>query len=156
VLKTGISGLNITMSDINRFLFPTFKYTTNNQTHTQRLFPTRKNIRLPCFKYWRKPFSIEPFPYGWMEIMDKRTWRKLSNPTLTTQSSYRVYRASETSDAFAAHLLIKFFDAKPYAELYSPTFPDYISISSKGNCASTAIRILLPPVREEQHHNHDW
>jgi uncharacterized protein len=32
----------------------------------------------------------------------------------------------------AAHLLIKFCDAKPFAELYSPSFPDYISITSKG------------------------
>ena len=36
----------------------------------------------------------------------------------------------------AAHLLIKFFDAKLFAELYSPTFPDYVSITPKGiaNC----------------------
>lgn len=32
----------------------------------------------------------------------------------------------------AAHLLIKFCDAKPFAELYSPSFPDYVSITSKG------------------------
>ena len=32
----------------------------------------------------------------------------------------------------AAHLLIKFCEAKPFAELYSPSFPDYVSISSKG------------------------
>ncbi len=34
----------------------------------------------------------------------------------------------------AAHLLIKFCDAKPFAELYSPYFPDYVSVSSKGVC----------------------
>jgi len=34
----------------------------------------------------------------------------------------------------AAHLLIKFCDAKPFAELYSPYFPDYVSISSNGIC----------------------
>ncbi len=34
----------------------------------------------------------------------------------------------------AAHLLIKFCEAKPFAELYSPSFPDYVSISSKGIC----------------------
>jgi uncharacterized protein (TIGR00162 family) len=32
----------------------------------------------------------------------------------------------------AAHLLIKFCEAKLFAELYSPSFPDYVSISSKG------------------------
>ncbi len=34
----------------------------------------------------------------------------------------------------AAHLLIKFCGAKPYAELYSPSFPDYVSVNSKGIC----------------------
>jgi proteasome assembly chaperone (PAC2) family protein len=34
----------------------------------------------------------------------------------------------------AAHLLIKFCQAKPFAELYSPSFPDYVSVSSKGIC----------------------
>ena len=32
----------------------------------------------------------------------------------------------------AAHLLIKFCEAKPFAELYSPSFPDYVAISTKG------------------------
>jgi len=34
----------------------------------------------------------------------------------------------------AVHLLIKFCGAKPFAELYSPSFPDYVSVSSKGIC----------------------
>jgi uncharacterized protein (TIGR00162 family) len=34
----------------------------------------------------------------------------------------------------AAHLLIKFCSAKPFMELYSPSFPDYVSVSSKGIC----------------------
>jgi uncharacterized protein (TIGR00162 family) len=34
----------------------------------------------------------------------------------------------------AAHLLVKYCNAKPFAELYSPTFPDYVAVSSKGTC----------------------
>jgi len=34
----------------------------------------------------------------------------------------------------AAYLLIKFCGAKPFAELYSPSFPDYVSVNSKGVC----------------------
>ena len=34
----------------------------------------------------------------------------------------------------AAYLLIKFCGAKPFAELYSPSFPDYVSVNSKGIC----------------------
>jgi hypothetical protein len=35
----------------------------------------------------------------------------------------------------AAHLLIKFCSAKLFMELYSPLFPDYVSVSSKGVCS---------------------
>lgn len=34
----------------------------------------------------------------------------------------------------AAHLLIKFCGAKPFLKLYSPSFPDYVSVTSKGIC----------------------
>ncbi len=34
----------------------------------------------------------------------------------------------------AAHILVKFCGAKPFAELYSPSFPDYVSANSKGIC----------------------
>ena len=34
----------------------------------------------------------------------------------------------------AVHLLMKFCEAKLFAELYSPSFPDYVSVSSKGIC----------------------
>jgi len=34
----------------------------------------------------------------------------------------------------AAHLLIRFCEAKVFTELYSPSFPDYVSVSSKGIC----------------------
>lgn len=33
-----------------------------------------------------------------------------------------------------ANLLIKYCNAKLFAEMYSPTFPDYVSVSSKGTC----------------------
>ena len=34
----------------------------------------------------------------------------------------------------AAYLLIKFCSAKTFVELYSPSFPDYVSVNSKGIC----------------------
>ena len=34
----------------------------------------------------------------------------------------------------AAHLLIKFYDAKLFTELYSPSFPDYVIVNSYGVC----------------------
>ena len=34
----------------------------------------------------------------------------------------------------AAHLLIEFTQAKLFAELYSPTFPDYVAVDKEGLC----------------------
>jgi len=64
--------------------------------------------------------------------MDKPYLRKLSNPTLDNPIFVMGLPGFGNVGRIAAHLLIKFFDAKPFAELYSPTFPDYVSITSKG------------------------
>lgn len=64
--------------------------------------------------------------------MDKPYLRKLSNPTLVDPIFVQGLPGFGNVGRIAAHLLIKFCDAKPFAELYSPTFPDYISVTSKG------------------------
>jgi proteasome assembly chaperone (PAC2) family protein len=64
--------------------------------------------------------------------MDKPYLRKLSNPALENPVFVQGLPGFGNVGRIAAHLLIKFFDAKPFAELYSPSFPDYISITSKG------------------------
>ena len=64
--------------------------------------------------------------------MDKPYLRKLSNPTLDNPIFVMGLPGFGNVGRIAAHLLIKFCDAKPFAELYSPTFPDYVSITSKG------------------------
>lgn len=64
--------------------------------------------------------------------MDKPYLRKLSTPPLDNPIFIQGLPGFGNVGRIAAHLLIKFCDAKPFAELYSPTFPDYISISSKG------------------------
>jgi uncharacterized protein len=67
-----------------------------------------------------------------MEIMDKPYLRKLTNPTLDNPIFVMGLPGFGNVGRIAAHLLIKHSEAKPFAELYSPTFPDYVSISSKG------------------------
>ncbi len=64
--------------------------------------------------------------------MDKPYLRKLSNPALNNPIFVQGLPGFGNVGRIAAHLLIKFCDAKPFAELYSPSFPDYISITSKG------------------------
>lgn len=65
-------------------------------------------------------------------LMDKPYLHMLSNPTLENPIFVQGLPGLGNVGRIAAHLLVKFFDAKPFAELYSPTFPDYISITPKG------------------------
>jgi len=48
----------------------------------------------------------------------------------------------------AVHLLIKFCSAKPFAELYSPSFPDYVSVSSKGICRLPRYEFYAAPMEK--------
>ncbi|XHH07999.1 MAG: PAC2 family protein [Candidatus Bathyarchaeia archaeon] len=64
--------------------------------------------------------------------MDKPYLHVLSNPPLENPIFVQGLPGFGNVGRIAAHLLVKFFEAKPFAELYSPSFPDYISITSKG------------------------
>jgi proteasome assembly chaperone (PAC2) family protein len=64
--------------------------------------------------------------------MDKPYLREMFNPTLENPVFVQGLPGFGNVGRIAAHLLIKFCEAKPFAELYSPSFPDYVSISSKG------------------------
>ena len=64
--------------------------------------------------------------------MDKPYLRKLTDPPLENPIFIQGLPGFGNVGRIAAHLLIKFFDAKPFAELYSPSFPDYVAITTKG------------------------
>jgi len=66
--------------------------------------------------------------------MDKPFFRKISNPVLKNPIFVQGLPGFGNVGKIAAHLLIKFCGAKPFAELYSPSFPDYVSVNSKGIC----------------------
>jgi hypothetical protein len=66
--------------------------------------------------------------------LDKPYLRELSNPALENPTFIQGLPGFGNVGRIAAHLLIKYCGAKPFAELYSPTFPDYVSVSSKGTC----------------------
>ena len=64
--------------------------------------------------------------------MDKPYLREMFKPALENPVFVQGLAGFGNVGRIAAHLLIKFCEAKPFAELYSPSFPDYVSISSKG------------------------
>ncbi len=64
--------------------------------------------------------------------MDKPCLREMFNPSLENPVFVQGLPGFGNVGRIAAHLLIKFCEAKPFAELYSPSFPDYVAISSKG------------------------
>jgi proteasome assembly chaperone (PAC2) family protein len=66
--------------------------------------------------------------------MDKPYLREMFNPALENPIFVQGLPGFGNVGRIAAHLLIKFCGAKPFAELYSPSFPDYVSVSSKGVC----------------------
>jgi proteasome assembly chaperone (PAC2) family protein len=66
--------------------------------------------------------------------MDKPYLRQLTTPNLQNPTFIQGLPGFGNVGRIAARLLIKYASAKPFAELYSPTFPDYVSVSSKGIC----------------------
>ena len=66
--------------------------------------------------------------------MDKPYLREMSNPALENPTFVQGLPGFGNVGRIAAHLMIKFCGAKPFAELYSPSFPDYVAVSSKGIC----------------------
>jgi proteasome assembly chaperone (PAC2) family protein len=84
---------------------------------------------------------------GWFAL-DKPYLRKLSNPTLENPIFVQGLPGFGNVGRIAAHLLIKFFDAKPFAELYSPSFPDYVAINSKGICHLPRYEFYYAPMEK--------
>jgi proteasome assembly chaperone (PAC2) family protein len=66
--------------------------------------------------------------------MDKPYLHEMFKPALENPIFVQGLPGFGNVGRIAAHLLIKFCAAKPFAELYSPSFPDYVSVSSKGIC----------------------
>jgi uncharacterized protein len=66
--------------------------------------------------------------------MDKPYFREISNPALENPIFVQGLPGFGNVGRIAAQFFIKQCGAKPFAELYSPAFPDYVSVSSKGIC----------------------
>lgn len=67
-------------------------------------------------------------------IMDKPYFRQMFEPALEKPIFVQGLPGFGNVGKIAAYLLIKFCSAKTFVELYSPSFPDYVSVNSKGIC----------------------
>ena len=80
--------------------------------------------------------------------MDKPYLRELFTPALENPVFVQGLPGFGNVGRIAAHLLIKFCEAKPFAELYSPSFPDYVSVTSKGICHLPSYEFYFAPMKK--------
>jgi uncharacterized protein (TIGR00162 family) len=69
-----------------------------------------------------------------LAFMEKSYLRQVSTPTLKNPVFVQGLPGFGNVGKIAVYLMTKFCTAKPFAELYSPCFPDYVSVNSKGLC----------------------
>jgi len=80
--------------------------------------------------------------------MDKPYFRQIFNPVLESPIFVQGLPGLGNVGKIAANLFIKFCGAKPFAELYSPSFPDYISVNSKGICRLPRYEFYSAPMEK--------
>jgi uncharacterized protein len=66
--------------------------------------------------------------------VDKPYLREVAKPTLTNPVFVQGLPGFGNVGSIAAREMIKACSARVFAELYSPSFPDYVSVSTKGIC----------------------
>jgi len=80
--------------------------------------------------------------------MDKPYFRQTFKPVLANPIFVQGLPGFGNVGKIAANLLIKFCAAKPFAELYSPSFPDYVSVNSKGICRLPRYEFYAAPMEK--------
>jgi len=68
------------------------------------------------------------------EAMDKPYFREIFAPVFENPVFVQGLPGFGNVGKIAAHLFIKFCGARLFAEMYSPFFPDYVSVGSDGVC----------------------
>jgi uncharacterized protein (TIGR00162 family) len=66
--------------------------------------------------------------------VDRLYFRHLSSPVLENPVFVQGLPGLGNVGKIAAYLLVKFSGAEKFAEMYSPYFPDYVTVDSKGIC----------------------
>ena len=81
--------------------------------------------------------------------MNRSYFLQISNPVLEKPIFVQGLPGFGNVGKIAAHLLIKFCGAKPFAELYSPSFPDYVSVNSSGICRLPRYEFYAAPMEKK-------
>jgi proteasome assembly chaperone (PAC2) family protein len=80
--------------------------------------------------------------------LDDSYLRQVSNPVLKSPVFVQGLPGFGNVGKIAAYLLLKFCSAKPFAELYSSFFPDYVSVNSKGICRLPRYEFYAAPMEK--------
>lgn len=80
--------------------------------------------------------------------MDKPYFREIFTPMLENPIFVQGLPGFGNVGKIAVHLLIKFCGAKPFAELYAPYFPDYVSVDSSGVCRLPKYEFYAAPMEK--------
>jgi len=67
--------------------------------------------------------------------LEKPFFREIINPNLENPLFVQGLPGFGNVGSIAAHLLVNFSDAKLFAEFYSPSFPDYVTVNPEGICS---------------------
>ncbi|MEM3783755.1 MAG: PAC2 family protein [Candidatus Bathyarchaeia archaeon] len=80
--------------------------------------------------------------------MDRPYFRELFAPVLENPIFVQGLPGFGNVGKIAVHLLIRFCGAKPFAELYAPYFPDYVSVDSGGVCRLPKYEFYAAPMEK--------
>ncbi len=80
--------------------------------------------------------------------LDKSYFREIFAPSLENPVFVQGLPGFGNVGKIAAHLLTKFASGKVFGELYSPSFPDYVAISSKGVCHLPRYEFYSAPMEQ--------
>ena len=69
------------------------------------------------------------------KLLEKPFFREIINPNLENPLFVQGLPGFGNVGSIAAHLLVNFSDAKLFAEFYSPSFPDYVTVNPEGICS---------------------
>jgi len=80
--------------------------------------------------------------------MDKPYFRHLFRPEVESPVFVEGLPGLGSVGRIAARLLIEFSHAKPFAELYSPSFPDYVTVGADGICRPPRYQFYASSMRK--------
>jgi uncharacterized protein (TIGR00162 family) len=83
-----------------------------------------------------------------VQLMDKPYFRQILTPVLENPIFVQGLPGLGNVGKIAAHLMVKFCGAKLFAELYSPSFPDYISVNFEGICRLPKYEFYAAPMEK--------